>query len=191
MPTNSLTKNEHQTLKSKSEKERGEYQQLFRCQSVVSESVGQWVSGWVIDSFRLEIAIASLVSIVLKNLPFKWTYPDRIQTNLSSNKPCGAKAKLYKKFSAINSLQTVVLLPPQSGADRFPSCPTHSLLAFEHLSIYVYIYIQKGNNFKNVRNWRSICRKNNTPNEISAGFNTLDMFSMYVWHVHNVETLLK
>ena len=143
MPTNSLTKNEHQTLKSKSEKERGEYQQLFRCQSVVSESVSQWVSGWVIDSFRLEIAIASLVSIVLKNWPFKWTYPDRIQTNLSSNKPCGAKAKLYKKFSAINSLQTVVLLPPQSGAHRFPSCPTHSLLAFEHLSIYVYIYIYK------------------------------------------------
>ena len=50
---------------------------------------------------------------------------------------------------------------------------------------------QLGNNFKNVRNWRSICQKNNTPNEISAGFNTLDMFSMYVWHVHNVETLLK
>ena len=48
-----------------------------------------------------------------------------------------------------------------------------------------------GNNFKNVRNWRSICRKNNTPNKISPGFNTLDMFSMYVWHVHNVETLLK
>ena len=48
-----------------------------------------------------------------------------------------------------------------------------------------------GNNFKNVRNWRSICRKNNTPNEISPGFNTVDIFSMYVWHVHNVETLLK
>ena len=51
--------------------------------------------------------------------------------------------------------------------------------------------IQLGNNFKNVRNWRSVCQKNNTPNEISSGFNTVDMFSMYVWHVHNVETLLK
>ena len=40
-------------------------------------------------------------------------------------------------------------------------------------------------------NWRSVSRKNNTPNEISSGFNAVDMFSMYVWHVHNVETLLK
>ena len=52
-------------------------------------------------------------------------------------------------------------------------------------------FLQVGNYFKNVRNWRSICRKNNTPNEISPGFNTVDMFSMYHWHVHNVETLLK
>ena len=29
--------------------------------------------------------------------------------------------------------------------------------------------------------------KNDTPNEISLGFNTVHMFSMYVWHVHNVE----
>ena len=33
--------------------------------------------------------------------------------------------------------------------------------------------------------------KNNTQNKISSGFNTVDMFSMYLWHVHNVETLLK
>ena len=33
--------------------------------------------------------------------------------------------------------------------------------------------------------------KKNTPNEISSGFNVVDMFSMYVWHVYNVKTLLK
>ena len=48
-----------------------------------------------------------------------------------------------------------------------------------------------GNYFKNVRNWRSFGQKNNTPNEISSGFNAVDMFSMYVWHAHNVKTLLK
>ena len=38
----------------------------------------------------------------------------------------------------------------------------------------------KGNNFKNVRNLRSFCRKNNPQNKISSGFNTADMFSMYL-----------
>ena len=33
--------------------------------------------------------------------------------------------------------------------------------------------------------------ENNTQNKISSAFNTVDMFSMYLWHVHNVETLLK
>ena len=55
----------------------------------------------------------------------------------------------------------------------------------------LWVELQQGNNFKNVRNWRSLCQKNNTPNEISSGFNVVDMFSMYVWHVHNVKTLLK
>ena len=60
-----------------------------------------------------------------------------------------------------------------------------------HVHCKMYSVHHFHNNFKNVRNWRSICRKNNTPNEISPGFNTVHMSSMYVWHVHNVETLLK
>ena len=47
------------------------------------------------------------------------------------------------------------------------------------------------NIFKNVRNWRSVCRKNNTPKGIYSGFNSVNMFSMYVWLVDTVESLLQ
>ena len=48
-----------------------------------------------------------------------------------------------------------------------------------------------GKNFKNVCNWRSFCIKNNASNIISLDFNAVNMFSKYVWHVHNVKYLLK
>ena len=48
-----------------------------------------------------------------------------------------------------------------------------------------------GKNFKNVCNWCSFCTKNNASIKISSNFNIADMFSKYVWCVHNVETLLK
>ena len=45
--------------------------------------------------------------------------------------------------------------------------------------------------FKNVCNWRSFCTKNNASNNILLDFNAVNMFSRYLWHVHNVESLLK
>ena len=44
-----------------------------------------------------------------------------------------------------------------------------------------------GHKFENVSKWCSFCTQ--IQNTISSDFNTVNMFSMFVWHVHNVETL--
>ena len=48
-----------------------------------------------------------------------------------------------------------------------------------------------GKNFENTRKWRNFCKQFHAWNEIFLDFNTVDMFSKYVWHIHNLETLLK
>lgn len=49
----------------------------------------------------------------------------------------------------------------------------------------------RANISKNICNWRNFCDKINAQNKISSDFNTVGTFSKYVWHIHNVETLLK
>ena len=63
-----------------------------------------------------------------------------------------------------------------------------SLVHLPSLPPVISIVSHLGYNFKNVRNWRSFCRE--TKQYSKWNYFTVDI-SMYVCHVHNVETLLK
>ena len=67
------------------------------------------------------------------------------------------------------------------------SCPGSSIPHFEWIKRMTFgQWFQKRPEMTQI-----FLQKKRYPNNISSGFNALDMFSMYVWHVHNVETLLK
>ena len=54
---------------------------------------------------------------------------------------------------------------------------------FQRWSNTIPIYRYVGDNFQK----SSFCKPINATNEIFMDFSTVDMFSKYVWHVHNVD----
>ena len=80
---------------------------------------------------------------------------------------------------------------PHKSCDLHLSCSPYLAHTFDpwclkytvYSSIHLFVFLSfcnfghalshLGNDFKNVRNWRSFCRKNDTPNKISSGFKTV------------------